>query len=375
MSKNAGLQTAEISHIWELGGTICGIKAYGAGHINTTNCVTVKTADGETRRYILQAINTAVFTDPDGLMENIWNVTEYLRHQAVLRRDDPDRATMQVIPTKTGAKYYRDATGVCWRIYTFVERTYCLQQVRIPQDFYESGFAFGMFQKQLADYPAETLHETIPHFHDTPKRYETLEHAAKIDAFDRAKSVKEELEFLRARKDDCGYLKQLLEQGKLPLRVTHNDTKLNNILFDETTGKGQCIIDLDTVMPGLAAHDFGDSIRFGANHCAEDEPDLSKVNFSLDLYESYAKGYLEAAGDALTKLERETLPWGAKVMTLENAIRFLTDYLEGDHYFHTSREGQNLDRARTQMKLVQGMEEKWREMRIPEERYINMSNE
>ena len=347
---------------WDWGGEVAGALPYGEGHINATRCIYVQLPDGGSRRYILQKINTATFTDPDGLMENICGVTEYLRRQAVEQGKDPARVTLQVIPTVDGKPYYRDAEGGCWRVYPFVEDTLCLQQVQTPEDFYQSAVAFGQFEKQLAGYPAATLRATIPHCHDTPRRFENFEKALAADVMGRAKDVAAEIEFVRARKADCAVMTDLLAAGKLPLRVTHNDTKLNNILFDKETGEGLCVIDLDTVMPGLAANDFGDSIRFGANHSAEDEPNLSKVNFAIDLFEIYTKGFLQAAGDAFTPLEKETLPWGAKLMTLECGIRFLTDYLEGDHYFHTTRPGQNLDRARTQFKLVQDMEGCWDEM-------------
>lgn len=360
---------ADVLAAWNWGGEVAGALPYGEGHINATHCIYVQLPDGDSRRYILQKINTATFTDPDGLMENICGVTEYLRKQAAQRGEDPARVTLQVIPTVDGKPYYRDAEGGCWRVYAFVEDTVCLQQVKTPEDFYQSAVAFGNFQKQLAGYPAATLHETIPHFHDTPRRFENFEKALAADVMGRAKDVADEIAFVRARKADCAYMTDLLAAGKLPLRVTHNDTKLNNILFDKESGEGLCVIDLDTVMPGLAANDFGDSIRFGANHSAEDEPDLSKVNFAIDLFEIYTKGYLQAAGDAFTPLEKETLSWGAKLMTLECGIRFLTDYLEGDHYFHTTRPGQNLDRARTQFKLVQDMEGCWDQMEAIVKKY------
>ena len=335
---------------WNWGGEVAGALPYGEGHINATHCIYVQLPDGESRRYILQKINTATFTDPDGLMENICGVTEYLRKQAAERGDDPSRVTLQVIFTVDGKPYYRDAEGGCWRVYAFVEDTVCLQQVKTPEDFYQSAVAFGNFQKQLAGYPAATLHETIPHFHDTPRRFENFEKALAADVMGRAKDVADEIAFVRTRKADCAYMTDLLAAGKLPLRVTHNDTKLNNILFDKESGEGLCVIDLDT-------------------HSAEDEPDLSKVNFAIDLFEIYTKGYLQAAGDAFTPLEKETLPWGAKLMTLECGIRFLTDYLEGDHYFHTTRPGQNLDRARTQFKLVQDMEGCWDQMEAIVKKY------
>ncbi len=221
----------------------------------------------------------------------------------------------------------------------------------------------------LAEYPAHTLHETIPHFHDTPKRFADFQRAVAEDRMGRAALVQREIEFVRAREAEYHVMVDLLAAGKLPLRVTHNDTKLNNILFDKTTGEGLCVIDLDTVMPGLAANDFGDSIRFGANHCAEDEADLSKVNFSMELYEIYTKGFLQAAGEAFTPLEKQTLPWGAKLMTMECGMRFLADYLEGDHYFHINYETQNLNRARTQFKLTADMERNWDAMQKVIEKY------
>ena len=247
-------------------------------------------------------------------------------------------------------------------MHPFVEGTVCLQAVEDPEQFYQSAVAFGNFQRLLAGYDASTLHETIAKFHDTRNRFANFKKALEADACGRARDVQPEIDFVLAREKDCAVLMDQLEAGKLPLRVTHNDTKLNNILMDKKTGTGICVIDLDTVMPGLALNDFGDSIRFGANHCAEDEKDLSKVNFDLDLFEIYTKGFLEAAGDALTAAEKENLPWGAKLMTLECGIRFLTDYLEGDHYFRVHREGQNLDRCRTQFKLVSDMEANWDKM-------------
>ena len=328
-------------------------ERYGAGHINDTFAVW---AADHSRRWILQRINTDTFTDPAGLMENVTGVTAYLRRQIIERGGDPDRETLNVIPTLDGKPYYTDTEGGAWRAYIFVEGTVCLQKVENERDFYTAAETFGNFQNQLAGYPAATLHETIARFHDTPNRYANFEKALAADVMGRAKDVGPEIAFIRAREADCRVLVDQLAAGVLPLRVTHNDTKLNNVLIDQETGKGICVIDLDTVMPGLSAYDFGDSIRFGANDCAEDEPDQSKVHFSLHLYKVFAEGYLAAAGSAMTEAERRSLPWGAKLMTLECGIRFLTDYLEGDHYFKISRPDQNLDRARTQFTLVQGME-------------------
>ena len=328
-------------------------ERFGAGHINDTFAVW---AADRSKRWILQRINTDTFTDPAGLMENVTGVTAYLRRQIIERGGDPDRETLNVIPTLDGKPYYTDTEGGAWRAYIFVEGTVCLQKVENERDFYTTAETFGNFQNQLAGYPAATLHETIARFHDTPNRYANFEKALAADVMGRAKEVGPEIAFIRAREADCRVLVDQLAAGVLPLRVTHNDTKLNNVLIDQETGKGICVIDLDTVMPGLSAYDFGDSIRFGANDCAEDEPDQSKVHFSLHLYKVFAEGYLAAAGSAMTEAERRSLPWGAKLMTLECGIRFLTDYLEGDHYFKISRPDQNLDRARTQFTLVQGME-------------------
>ena len=360
---------AEALNGFDFGGEIVGAVRYGKGHINDTFCVYTQNEAGDCVRFILQRINTNTFTDPDGLMENIVGVTDYLRSIIEQNGGNSARETMTVKRTKEGKYYYRDTQGGCWRVYPFVEGTVCLQKVEKPEQFYESAKAFGRFQQLLAGYDASTLHETIAKFHDTRNRFANFKKALEADVCNRASSVSDEINFVLQHEADCSVLMNLLEEGKLPLRVTHNDTKLNNILMDKATGTGICVIDLDTVMPGLAFNDYGDSIRFGAHHCAEDETDLSKVNFDLELFEIYTKGFMEAAGDALTSLEKEYLPWGAKLMTLECGIRFLTDYLEGDHYFKTHREGHNLDRCRTQFKLVQDMEANWDAMNAIVKKY------
>ena len=247
----------------------------------------------------------------------------------------------------------------------------CYQSAETPELFAASGRAFGRFQRLLRDYPAHTLHETIPRFHDTENRLQNLKNAVTADSLGRVRQCGAEIDFMMAREADCSAALSALREGLLPLRVTHNDTKLNNVLMDEKTGEALCVIDLDTVMPGLSINDFGDSIRFGANHSAEDEPDLSKVNLDVGLFETYTAAFLSEAGDALTEVEIRYLPWGAKLMTLECGIRFLTDYLEGDVYFHTTRPGQNLDRTRTQCKLVADMEKHWGELNAIVERYIS----
>lgn len=333
---------------------------YGSGHINDTFAPKLRRADGTEVRYILQHINTNVFQDPDGLMENISGVTAYLKEIIHENGGDTERETLTVVPTRDGKTYYRNpADNCCWRIYLFVEDTLSYDLVEKPEDFYMSAKAFGRFQMLLANYPAATLHETIPNFHNTVDRFAKLKKAIAEDKQGRAVSVQKEIEFALAREADTHVLLDLQAKGSIPLRVTHNDTKLNNVLIDAKTMKGICVIDLDTVMPGLAHYDYGDSIRFGASTALEDEKDLSKVSMDLGLFEAYTKGFLEEAGSVLNPVEKEFLPMGAKMMTYECGIRFLTDYLEGDTYFKTHYEGQNLDRTRTQFKLVADMESKW----------------
>lgn len=352
----------EALQAFDFKGQVAGALRYGKGHINDTFCVYVQTEEGDVLRYILQRINTDVFKNPDELMENIVGVTDYLRKIVVEHGGDAERETMTVLRTKEEKLYFTDSMGKAWRVYPFVEGTICLQSAETPELFHASARAFGRFQRLLANYPADTLHETIADFHDTRVRFRNFKKALDEDSLDRAKNVQKEIQFVLDREEDCGVLMDMLDAGQLPLRVTHNDTKLNNILIDKKSGQGICVIDLDTVMPGLSLHDFGDSIRFGANHSAEDEKDLTKVNFDLPLFETYTQGFLSAAGDALTVTEKEYLPWGAKLMTLECGMRFLTDYLEGDTYFKVKYEGQNLYRCRTQFKLVSDMEKNWDEM-------------
>ena len=346
------------------------VRPFGAGHINETYAVYMPTENGEDElAYVVQRVNTYVFKNPKEVMENIFGVTEYLRASIRKAGGNPDRETLSYIKTRGGENYFEDSEGQPWRCYNFIADSVCYQAVEQPEQFYQSGKSFGRFLKQLGDYPAQTLNETIPHFHDTPSRLNDLKRAVKRDVKNRAHSCKQEIRFALDRADQCGVLMDQLHSGVLPLRVTHNDTKLNNILFDETSGEGLCVIDLDTIMPGLAANDYGDSIRFGASTAAEDEPDLAKVHFDLGLFEAYTKGYLEAVGDVLTPDEKESLVWGAKLMTLECGMRFLTDYLQGDSYFKTQYPAHNLVRCRTQFKLVQEMEENFDAMRAIVKKY------
>lgn len=347
------------------------VKPFGEGHINETYAVYMADHDGnDVPLYVLQRININVFKNPDQVMDNIFGVTEYLR--SIIRRDggDLDRESLSYIKTKSGDSYFEDEKGQPWRCLHYVPNSVCYQQVEKPEQFYQSALSFGHFLKQLGDYPAESLYETIPQFHDTRKRFRDFEDAQRKDVKNRARLCRQEIDFVLSRKDDCGVLMNQLEEGKLPLRVTHNDTKLNNILFDQDTDKGLCIIDLDTIMPGLAANDFGDSIRFGASTAEEDEQDLDKVHFDISLYDIYVKGYLEMAKDVLTPEEIKSLPWGARLMTLECGMRFLADFLQGDVYFKTAYPEHNLVRARTQFRLVKEMEEQFDEMNKILKKYI-----
>ncbi len=354
------MQKGEIVKLFAVQGTIAGIREYGSGHINRTELVEM-TDSGQSRTYILQRINTDIFQNVDQLMENIVGVTRHLRKKIIARGGDPDREALQLIPTAEGASYCRVEDG-CYRMYRFITDAVSYDAVERPGDFYESALAFGTFQSLLADYPAGTLHETIPDFHHTPKRFADFRQAVEADVCGRVSQAEKEIAFVMEREPEMSVLTDLRASGELPLRVTHNDTKLNNVMLDAKTGKGICVIDLDTVMPGLSVYDFGDSIRFGANTAAEDETDLSKVSLDLDLYGQYVKGFLEGCQGSLTEKELAMLPMGAKIMTLECGMRFLADFLSGDTYFRIHRERQNLDRCRTQFALVADMEHKWGQM-------------
>ena len=334
---------------------------YGSGHINDTYRLIYETPQG-TKRYILQRMSKSIFKKPVELMENVSGVTAWLRKKIIENGGNPERETLTLVKSNDGLPYFVDSTGEYWRVYLFIEGATCYDAVKDDNDFYQSAVAFGHFQRLLADYPAETLHETIKDFHNTPDRLEKFKKAVAEDVCGRAASVQKEIDFILEREELTHALYDLQLDGRLPLRVTHNDTKLNNIMIDDETGKAICVIDLDTVMPGLTANDFGDSIRFGASTALEDEQDLSKVSCDLHLFDVYARGFIEGCGGALTDLEIDMLPMGAILMTFENGIRFLTDHLEGDHYFHIHREGHNLDRCRTQLTLVKDMEEKLPQM-------------
>ena len=334
-------------------GTFSACERYGEGHINDTFKVTM-TEDGKETHYILQRINNRLFPDVAKLMHNIGLVTAFCRRSVLAHGGDPMRECLTLIRTKDGQTYYHGGENY-FRMYVFIENATSYQSVRAPRDFYESAVAFGNFANLLADFDASQLYEVLPNFHNTRIRYENFETAVQKDACGRAKEVEREIAWVRAHKELCGKLVDAIAEKEIPLRVTHNDTKLNNVMLDDQTGKGIAVIDLDTVMPGSLCYDFGDSIRFGCNSAAEDEADLTKVHFVFDLYKTYLEGYLSAVGKGITQREKELLPWGAILMTYECGMRFLTDYLEGDTYFKTHRPGHNLDRARTQFRLVDEM--------------------
>lgn len=337
-------------------------QRFGSGHINDTFLLVCQD-DERKNKYILQRMNNEVFKDIKGLMKNVSGVTEYLRGRIQEENGDPDRETLTLIQTKGGAYYFTDSTGNNWRMYRFITGATTYDVVKKPEDFYQSAKAFGHFQRLLAGYPVQELTETIPDFHNTPVRLRTFQKAVEEDICHRAAECQKEIQFVLERADEVGAVMNLLQSGQMPYRVTHNDTKLNNIMIDDITGEALCVIDLDTIMPGASVFDYGDSIRFGANTAEEDERDLSKVSLSLPLFEIYTKGFLEGCEGSLTETEIAMLPMGAKLMTLECGIRFLTDYLQGDTYFKIHRERQNLDRCRTQFALVADMEAKWGKMR------------
>ena len=315
-------------------------------------------------------MNDDIFRNPKELMENVVNVTTFLRKKIIAAGGDPERETLNIILTKDGANYLQDEAGDYWRSYVFIDDATCFDLVEKPEDFYNSAVAFGHFQQLLADYPAATLHETIKNFHNTVDRFHNFLKAVEEDAVGRAKDVQAEIEFVKAREADCHIICDALANGEIPLRVTHNDTKLNNVMIDNKTGKGLCVIDLDTVMPGSALYDYGDSIRFGASTAAEDEQNLDLVSCDMNLFEIYTKGYTEGCAGSLTEKEIRLMPMGAKLMTLECGMRFLADHLQNDIYFKIHRENHNLDRARTQFKLVADMEAKWDQMNAIVEKYL-----
>lgn len=346
-------------------GNIVSVNPITAGLINATYLVETDKKE----KFILQKINTFVFKNPDELMANIIGVTSHITKKIKEAGGDYKRENLNFLPCKNGGYYFRDENGGAWRMYFYVDEALTYNKPKNEDTFRNAGKSFGRFMKLLADYPAATLNETIKNFHYTPARYENLLKAVEADVKGRRAVCEEEISFAVCREADTHKLTDLIASGELPLRVTHNDTKLNNVLFDINTDESICVIDLDTIMPGLSLYDFGDSIRSGANTGAEDEPDLSKVGIDLKLFEAYADGYLSETADSLSENEIKNLAFGAKLMTFECGMRFLTDYLEGDVYFRTTHAEHNIIRARNQFKLVADMEAHMDEMNAIIEKY------
>ena len=357
---------AEVLKKYSSIGNLKGDCEYGNGHINDTYLLEYD----NNREVILQRINRSIFKEPEKLMENIYLVTSFLKDKIIKRGGDYTRETLNLIDTNDGNYFYKDSDGDIWRAYDFIKDTVCYEKVESANEFYESGFAFGNFQNMLSDFPVEKLSEVIKDFHNTQKRYETFINGVCEDPLGRACDVQKEIEFFKEREEYTRIFNKAIENEEISLRVTHNDTKLNNILFDKYTKKALCVIDLDTIMPGVADFDFGEAIRFGANKGLEDERDLSKVGLDIELFKAFSEGFLKACGNSLNKREIELLPMAAVVMTYECGIRFLGDYIAGDKYFKISRENHNLDRARTQMKLISDMESNMDKMKKIVEKYI-----
>jgi hypothetical protein len=341
---------------FQIDGRFVSAVPYGSGHINDTYCATLEQG-GARVRYIFQRINGAIFKNTPALMENIWRVSTHLSQKRAGEADRM-RRVLTLIPAVDGKPYARDEHGDVWRVYVFIEGARTFDAVEFPQQAFQAAKAFGEFQRLLTELPLPRLHDTIPDFHHTPKRYAALERAIEADVANRAEMAQKEIEFARRHKDICGVL---LDAG-LPERVTHNDTKFNNVMLDDATGEGICVIDLDTVMPGLAPFDFGDMVRTTTSTAQEDERDLSKVTMQFEMFEALARGYLSSAGEFLTRAEKELLPFSGKLITFEIGIRFLTDFLAGDTYFKVHREGHNMDRCRTQFKLLESLEQQEKQM-------------
>ena len=344
-----------LSH-FEIEGEIISCKPFGEGHINHTHLIETQYC-GKIKQYVFQKINDKVFPNVEGLMNNIKLVTEFNREKIIRKGGNPDRESITIVYTKEGKTYhYCKNNKEYYRVYKYITETIAYQEVENPKHFYYSAVAFGNFAKLLSEFDATQLYEVIPNFHNTVARFANFKKSLKLDKLDRAKNVQKEIQFVLERENYCDKIVKLLESGVMPTRVTHNDTKLNNVLLDEKTGEPVAVIDLDTIMPGSICYDFGDSIRFGCKTGLEDEKDLSKVNFDINLFEEYANGYCTTLSDSITKIEKENLAFASILITYECGMRFLTDYLDGDVYFHISRENHNLDRARTQFKLVLDME-------------------
>ncbi|MCQ2462670.1 MAG: aminoglycoside phosphotransferase family protein [Clostridia bacterium] len=359
-------EAQEILRRFSVEDEICELHAVKNGLINKTFAVTL--SNGE--KYLLQDINVAVFKNPDELMTNITGVTGFLREKISACGGNPKTETLCFLPTADGKYYYRDENNSHWRVCIYIDNTFTYSCVDDPDIMYRAGSCFGKFQAMLAEYPIDTLYDTIPDFHNTAKRFAALKKAVEENRSGRAESCREDIDFALSYEEDAGRLVKLTENGKLPVRVTHNDTKINNVLFDCDTKETVCVIDLDTVMPGLSLYDFGDAMRSGAANIIEDSPEYDKAGIRTDLYEAYVKGYLSSVSAALTENEIKMLPFSAKLLTYECGIRFLTDYLDGDVYFGTDYPEHNIVRARNQFAMVRDIERKMPELeKITENAY------
>lgn len=343
-------------------GDVTSITQINKGYINRTYRVETLSDAGHVHKYTLQRINTNVFPDVDALMDNFKLTTDHLHGKLHLPGKNVRGSVQTLRPTKDGRSYLRDDSG-CWRMLTFFDDVYSLDIPERPETFYQAGHAFGSFLKEMSDINVNEVKEVIPNFHNTMSRYLDLEKSIAKDPKGRVKDVKKEITFVRDRVNMYGMISEALESGKIPTRICHNDCNLNNILFDNETHLPVAIIDLDTVMPSSPLYDYGDSMRIGTNTAKDDEKDLSKVSCDLKLYEQYARGYLEACGDVLTQEELELLPYASLIITSEDGIRFLMDHIDGDTYYTIYYPGQNLDRSRTQLKLVEDMEKKLPEIK------------
>ncbi|MGL4741692.1 MAG: phosphotransferase enzyme family protein [Sarcina sp.] len=347
-------------------------KLLNVGNINDTFAVKFLTEDGS-NKYIVQRINNNVFTEPEKLMDNMGRVTSHIADKIREEGGNVLRETLSLVKTKDGKNFYRTSNGDYYRAFPFIRNARTYMKVENDKHIYEAGKALGKFQKQLSDFNAEDLFEVIEDFHNTPKRFDVFVEAIENDAADRVKLAKQEIDFILNRKAELNKLMDLYNEGSLPLRVTHNDTKFNNIMIDDETGKAICVIDLDTVMPGLSLYDFGDAIRSGCSTAEEDETDLSKVSIDLNLYEKFVQGVLEETSDTLTIDEINNIAFSAKLITMELAMRFLTDYLNGDKYFKVNSDTHNLERTRNQLKLAYDMEKKMPVMEAIIERNLEIA--
>ncbi len=346
----------DVCHHFQFGGNYKSAKPYGDGHINDTYKVTYVDSYDEPTHYILQRVNHIIFKNTTGLMENIQNVTSYLCDMITEEEQVDGYEVLTLIKTTEDKGFYIDSQGNYWRSYVFVEEATGHTFAKEPTMLYEAGKAFGQFQKMLEGYPVESLHETIKNFHNTKQRFETFLQVLDKDPHKRSVDCQEQIDFVLSHKAIASTIVDALENGEIPFRVTHNDTKINNVLLDDQSGYGRCVIDLDTVMPGSALYDYGDAIRSCGSSAAEDEENLDLLHLDFERFEAYTKGYLESIGSSLTDKEYELLPLGAIIMTLECGIRFLTDYLDGDHYFKVHKDKHNLIRAKNQFKFVSEME-------------------